>query len=828
MPIANALNGQSESDKGQGQRAKVKGQRDSIKFNKTAAFSKETMQQTDECIRRALTGNKVIRLKGRRPLDPQSLVGRCIADRYELLALAGRGGMGTVFKARQADLDRLVAVKILDPGFLHDDDSVKRFEREARSLSRLSHAHIAGFYAYGDLDNSIPYIVMEYLDGQSLVQSLESGLALDRAMKISLQIADAMDYAHKEGIIHRDLKPANILLQNKPDPDFVKVLDFGLSFMDGSPETTGQKLTNTGCVLGTPQYLSPEQCQGRRADARSDIYALGCIIYEMLCGQTPFVSENPLGLIHMHVSEMPLSLSKRCKRKLPAGLDHLVLTCLAKDPERRYQSMQDLQSDLKRISQGMLPEFHFQSERKYQIKLPKSRGFWLVLGSSALLTVLSFVVWFFSDAGLSSRCRIAMLRYHSSDELMALLSEAKQLRDQGKTKLAGELIRTVEVGMRLDSMRPLAAAKICNQLAEKLLNKNDLSGAVRFALEAQDDLRLAHKQRDISGFAGDMIDATAGDFKRLKLKIQEEDIAQIDAIDGKVDKNSLEALIQALLALNMLALDRIDLAKPHMEKVVEAVLPLRQSGHLDESLKAAALLLFDAYDTDWVISIPYITRMKGSHECQLAAIKLCEAAFPDKMEFHRGYVFARSFIGLSLLEGAEQQLKKLLLMCPKDSGDYQKTIFDLAAVQEALGRPQMKLKLAEDLKDHYSEIEICIKIARGQIWAGNYKAAHETLDGAMTKIDKNSPSGDEIEIYRTQAGAYGDAGEYAKAVPYLRHSLDLILAAGGGDARLYQVTKDLDHCLRKLNLSNEADNVKNKFSLTSKGEWYLSKRAKSK
>lgn len=279
-------------------------------------------------------------------MNSANLIGTIIAERYELLSIAGSGAMGTVFKAKQIDLGRIVAVKLLDPQLVSDDENAARFQLEGKSLARLSHNHIGSFYNFGILKTGQPYIVMEYIEGPNLKSIIlrNGSLEIEQILHIARQVSSAMQHAHELGIVHRDLKPENIVLQQTPEPDYVKVVDFGLAKDTAQAHTLG--LTATGELIGTPLYLSPEQCRGQRADSRSDIYSLGCILFEMLTGRPPFEAETAIGILGKHLNqEIVIPKSSTLDRR-SAALGQIILKAMVKDPQTRYQDMASLDSDL--------------------------------------------------------------------------------------------------------------------------------------------------------------------------------------------------------------------------------------------------------------------------------------------------------------------------------------------------------------------------------------------------------------------------------------------------------------------------------------------------
>lgn len=283
------------------------------------------------------------------------LVGKILDGRYKILQILGTGGMGTVYKANDMSLPRLVALKLLHANRIADQENTDRFIREGKIISALSHKHIIAFYHFGVCDDGTQYIAMEYVEGRSMRSLLFAETQLDwqRAVKIAIQICDAMQHAHEKGIIHRDLKPENIMLLKEPETDYVKILDFGLAGLLKAAEIRSHTLTSTGQLLGSINYISPEQCKGQKADNRSDIYALGCIMYEALTGSVPFSAENPIGVTYKHANEQAPKFSSFPKTKeIPEELELIVASAMQKDPSKRYQSMQELGDDLRLLLSG--------------------------------------------------------------------------------------------------------------------------------------------------------------------------------------------------------------------------------------------------------------------------------------------------------------------------------------------------------------------------------------------------------------------------------------------------------------------------------------------
>ncbi|TMA27725.1 MAG: serine/threonine protein kinase [Deltaproteobacteria bacterium] len=282
--------------------------------------------------------------------DP--LLGRTINDRYTIVEQIGHGGMGRVYKALQAPLDRVVALKVLGAGHDRDPNFYKRFFLEASVTAKLTHPNTITLYDYGRTQDGVFYIAMEYLAGRTLSQAMaqDGPLSQERVIHIAQQICRSLREAHALRIIHRDLKPANvILLQQHDDHDFVKVLDFGLvKFFHG--ENPEGDITNAGTFMGSPHYIAPEQARNQSPDQRCDIYSLGVLLYHMLAGRVPFTADAPVDIILKHLHEPPQPLREaRPDLDIAADLDAVVLQCLAKARQDRYQSMDELLKQLKRV-----------------------------------------------------------------------------------------------------------------------------------------------------------------------------------------------------------------------------------------------------------------------------------------------------------------------------------------------------------------------------------------------------------------------------------------------------------------------------------------------
>jgi eukaryotic-like serine/threonine-protein kinase len=276
---------------------------------------------------------------------------RLLGDRYELDGVVGRGGMAEVYRARDLRLDRTVAIKTLRADLARDQTFQARFRREAQSAASLNNPSIVAVYDTGeDLSSGVPvpFIVMEFVDGRTVRDLLIEGHRLlpERALEITSGVLRALEYSHQAGIVHRDIKPGNVMVTRNGD---VKVMDFGIARAMSDAQAT---MTQTAQVIGTAQYLSPEQARGERVDARSDLYSTGCLLYELLTGRPPFTGDSPVAIAYQHVRENPVPPS-RLDPSLPPWADSIVLKAMAKSPNDRYQSAAEMNADIQRAASGM-------------------------------------------------------------------------------------------------------------------------------------------------------------------------------------------------------------------------------------------------------------------------------------------------------------------------------------------------------------------------------------------------------------------------------------------------------------------------------------------
>ena len=303
--------------------------------------------------------------------------------KYKILGILGKGGMGIVYKALDPDIERDVAIKTIRfenfPEGTQKDDLIARFVREARAAGKLAHANIVTVYDVGR-ENDLTYIVMQYIEGRSLQALIDSGKRftppeIDAIMK---PIADALCYAHQNGIIHRDIKPANILIDKAGKP---YLADFGVARMDSS------SLTRTGTTVGTLGYMSPEQVKGQNIDHRSDIFALGIILYELLTGKTPFPGDNISTIVYKIVHEQPPRITE-INKDIPAGYGFVVEKTLAKNPEDRYQNCRQLIAGLESAGQILERTLSFETDKSLPVAAKKKKALWIGAATVAVMIAI--------------------------------------------------------------------------------------------------------------------------------------------------------------------------------------------------------------------------------------------------------------------------------------------------------------------------------------------------------------------------------------------------------------------------------------------------------
>jgi serine/threonine protein kinase len=283
-------------------------------------------------------------------LPPDPLLGKVFGGKYEIESVLGKGGMSVVYKARDVFMERIVAIKLLHSHLVADNNAILRFQQEAQAAGNLNHPNIITVYDFGLTQEDQAYLIMECFEGPTLAQILdaEERIASERGLRIMKQICDGLDHAHKKGVVHRDLKPSNLCLHKGEDGnDLVKIVDFGIAKLLPQDGKQRQQLTQTGQIFGSPLFMSPEQCQGKPLDARSDLYSLGCLMYEAFTGVPPFMGDTAFDTMTMHINEQPKPLKRAAPDvQLPAEIENPIMRLLEKDPAKRYPAAAAVKADL--------------------------------------------------------------------------------------------------------------------------------------------------------------------------------------------------------------------------------------------------------------------------------------------------------------------------------------------------------------------------------------------------------------------------------------------------------------------------------------------------
>ncbi|HET9643661.1 MAG TPA: protein kinase [Burkholderiaceae bacterium] len=406
--------------------------------------------------------------------------------RYQIIERIGRGGMASVFKAHDPYMGRDVAIKFLHASLCEDEEYRERFLREARAAGRLSHASIVTMHDVGEIDGR-PYIAMELLDGETLASLLEPGqpLPVRDAVVMGLQLARALDYAHQRGIVHRDIKPGNIArMRNTLD---IKVMDFGIAHIES---VKGEQRTRVGDVLGTPQYMSPEQTQGEKIDGRSDLFSAGIVLYQMLTGQRPFEGDSMVTLAVKIANQEPTPLEK-LRPGVPASLRRIVARCLAKSPDRRFATGGDLAEALVRV----LAEIDEEARESSRPRIVPLRVKWAVTMAAIVAVVMAITSTviiqrqYAALMGQVSDYGQALSRFIAAQNAVAALAEDwvsvdVSLQEVMKTRDFESVTVTDRAGIVRASSQPAAVGKPYQPPFGETLGRSD--GVKRTRYQVQD------------------------------------------------------------------------------------------------------------------------------------------------------------------------------------------------------------------------------------------------------------------------------------------------------------------------------------------------------
>lgn len=341
-----------------------------------------------------------------------------LGEQYEVLQFLNEGGMGRVYKVRDKKLNVILAIKVLRKELQLEKGALKRFEQEVSILQKLTHINIAPVYGVGTTDSGVPFVAMEYLDGESLEEVLirEDRISVERTLDLAIQICEALAHAHAKGVVHRDLKPSNIIItKTNSGAEIAHIIDFGVARLQAVDIRQSQNLTRTGDVFGSPMYMSPEQCLGIAQDERSDVYSLGCILFEMITGHPPFQGSNAVQTIVQHLNESPTWKGGN------ADIQAIVNRCLQKVPDDRYQSVEELQRDLSSIKTGI----------PVSRRIPKSN----VISWQKPLTIVVFAIAYLAFGFTVWNFTININQASQSELRLAKIYGIQQKMDKGSQAL---------------------------------------------------------------------------------------------------------------------------------------------------------------------------------------------------------------------------------------------------------------------------------------------------------------------------------------------------------------------------------------------------------
>lgn len=501
-----------------------------------------------------------------------NLVGRIFSDRYRLTRKVGEGAMGQVYLARHTFMDKNVAVKVLHPALLGHDEVVERFQREAKAAAHIEHPNVCAATDFGRYDDTGLFLVMEWLDGLSVEQVIERDGPLDaaRVVHIGIQVAEALQRAHELKIVHRDLKPANIMLVARDgDPDFVKVTDFGVARV---PIGNNAKLTQAGTTYGTPSYMSPEQATGDEIDHRTDVYALGVTLFEMLTARVPFEGATIAHILSMHVTEPPPRPSSLVPdANIPAALEAIVLRCLEKSPDARFSTAADVSDALRAYRDAAPNQSAFLTDRipEAASELTARSTAWAtnvatelitdvkkrppkvvagVLGVVFLMIAGAVVVGLQAGSAVGEKVeevkRATLAEERSEFARQPEITQALELQAQGKLGDAIAALKSAELNYQSNPHFHFLLGSAFHQKGEVV----KAFGAFQKAVELRDDYRTDEGLRKAVLDAARVTDATQGvsDFvKRFADKALKDEIFQAAiASDEKKERAALQKVIR--------------------------------------------------------------------------------------------------------------------------------------------------------------------------------------------------------------------------------------------------------------------------------------------
>ena len=621
---------------------------------------------------------------------------------FEIVGLLGAGGMGEVYKARDTRLDRTVAIKVLPSHLSEDPDRRARFDREARAISRLTHPHICTLYDMGH-EGGVDYLVMECLEGETLADRLEEGpLPTDVLLKTGIEIGEGLEWAHHEGIIHRDLKPGNVMLTKTG----AKLLDFGLAKGRGESDsdrsesptrTADPSLTDPGTVVGTLSYLAPEQLEGKKADARTDIFAFGVILYEMATGKRPFAGTSKASLIGSILKDEPRPITELAPTSPPA-LDRLIRQCLEKDPEERWHSVHDVVKEMKWIRDG--EKGAVTSGTTFVVR--PGRKAWLVAGvvvSAFLATIVALYPWRKAPvSGPAGPKRIAVLPFENqgapeTDYFVEGMS------DEVRGKLAS--LPGFAVVASTSSNQYKKTTKPIEQVARELEVRYLVIGKVRWErpsgrgrvqvspelIEVEESGAQTEKWRQ-------PFDATLTDVFQVQAEIAEEVARSLDvALSTGKQRALAEKPTQNLAAYDAFLRGEMEYGRFHSDAANsdrKAKAHYQQAVTLDPTFALAWARLSRAHSALYVHSVPTPADAEAARKAAERAIALAPER-PEGYEAHaQYYIYVEDELAPALAE-----VERAARLAPRDVDVLRRT----AQIEQHLGRWDDALRHFEEARE---------------------------------------------------------------------------------------------------------------------------------
>ena len=745
------------------------------------------------------------------------LVGQLVGGKYQVVSFIGSGGMSSVYLVKHLLLNKTLALKMIHPHLASDKESLARFQREAEATSRLDHPNLVKVHDFGISDDGSPYIIMDYIEGRTLSKAISGKeLDTDRVVHIISQSCAALAHAHNRSVVHRDIKPSNIMLvKNETDDFFVKVVDFGIAQLVVEDAEVA-RLTQTGQIFGTPLYMSPEQCQGQRLDARTDIYSLACVMYEALTGKTPFAGSSVYELIFKQINEAPSGFGNSVPdRQKKEALETIIFRALAKDPSDRYQTMESLKDDLDNVNEAPASGiFGFISRfvRQWYFR-QLTRNLRPMLTRIPLIAITVLVL-----GGITAFALLPQLQYlqPTPDVWKKLDKEGQVQFDRGqKQEALNTFDRALDVAKKLDdkkmqlsSLEELLdirrargdAAQVANIEAElKKLNNpslqaqhllEDLTQATQELKGKVTDPKEQERLRDLCGSAIDSAMTlraqaelpTSKAILELAQGIVEKAFGQDDALmircvhnlaivahnQGRYD-DAIAGYKKAMLVEEKLKEKNPDMANPANVRSMKVLARLYMQ--IGTNLDEAEALLKKAIDMSRKAWGPSSDQV-GSCRHLLATLY--------KMEGRRNEARREIDTAISIFEHSGKDEDK----------------FALGQAQDMLGRitndpsyTDKALSTFEDMqsKDYEALCQLLIRAAEIRIMETkpNLSAAQSYLDRArviMERFNKNERDLTAADFLPTQALLYEKQGKLDLAEKELRTALKIQLEAGDTDS----------------------------------------------